>query len=215
MLAGQQSMPPGVLEALRRPSNPSPSSKLISDFPNALSDVLDPNGKREGVSVNKYDLLCPRSDCGSIILKKGVGEWVERASVQMEPLGTLSQSSSSSITSRDRSVVVNHTVTYGVENIGFTRPVQALVESGRLKLLTCAECDLGPLGWCQEGGSEFWLACSRVAYRHDSTRCTIFLPYNAFRFRILGFKFLRFSFANQWTRIRLGQTEKRQKCMLL
>lgn len=85
MLEGHQSIPPGVLEALHRRSNPSSSSKLISDFPNALSDVLDSNGKRPGVSVNKYDLLCPRGDCGSIILKKGVGEWVERASVQVLP----------------------------------------------------------------------------------------------------------------------------------
>jgi hypothetical protein len=35
----------------------------------------------------------------------------------------------------------------------------------RLKLLTCAECDLGPLGWCEEGGKEFWLACARVGYK--------------------------------------------------
>lgn len=71
------------------------------------------------------------------------------------------------------------------ENIGFTHPVQPLTNSGislcllnpslkvhyciffagrRLKLLACAECDLGPLGWSEEGGSEYWLACSRVGY---------------------------------------------------
>lgn len=75
------------------------------------------------------------------------------------------------------------------ENIGFTRPVQPLTNSGKsicllnhlrnffiticgnaffagqqLKLLACAECDLGPLGWSEEGGSEYWLACSRVSY---------------------------------------------------
>ena len=39
-------------------------------------------------------------------------------------------------------------------------------ETGKkLKLLACAECDLGPLGWSEEGGTEFWLACSRVGYR--------------------------------------------------
>lgn len=35
----------------------------------------------------------------------------------------------------------------------------------RLKLLSCADCDLGPLGWCVEGGQEFWLLCERVGYR--------------------------------------------------
>jgi hypothetical protein len=39
-------------------------------------------------------------------------------------------------------------------------------ETGKkLKLLACAECDLGPLGWSEEGGTEFWLTCSRVGYR--------------------------------------------------
>lgn len=69
------------------------------------------------------------------------------------------------------------------ENIGFTHPVQPLTNSGkplislmkiphdnvfyagrRLKLLACAECDLGPLGWSEEGACEYWLACSRVGY---------------------------------------------------
>jgi hypothetical protein len=35
----------------------------------------------------------------------------------------------------------------------------------KLRLLACAECDLGPLGWNEEGGTEFWLACARVGYR--------------------------------------------------
>lgn len=34
----------------------------------------------------------------------------------------------------------------------------------RLKLLACGECDLGPLGWSEEGGFEYWLACARVGY---------------------------------------------------
>lgn len=67
------------------------------------------------------------------------------------------------------------------ENIGFSKPVGDSGEDiehspkinefpneysgSRKKLLACAECDLGPLGWCEEGGTEFWLACSRVAYR--------------------------------------------------
>jgi guanine nucleotide exchange factor len=34
-----------------------------------------------------------------------------------------------------------------------------------LKLLACAECDLGPVGWCEPGGNEFWVACQRVRYK--------------------------------------------------
>lgn len=43
----------------------------------------------------------------------------------------------------------------------------------RLKLLACAECDLGPLGWTTVGGgTEFWLACTRVAYESQSETLT-------------------------------------------
>lgn len=38
-----------------------------------------------------------------------------------------------------------------------------------IKLLICADCDVGPLGWCEEGGEEFWLACSRVKYAAPRT----------------------------------------------
>ena len=35
----------------------------------------------------------------------------------------------------------------------------------KMKLLLCADCDLGPLGWCLEDAKEFWVACNRVGYR--------------------------------------------------
>ena len=71
------------------------------------------------------------------------------------------------------------------ENIGFSRPVHSAgmaplsgfyiyiqmsyvllhtAPGKTFKLLSCAECDLGPLGWT-EGEPEFWLACGRVGYR--------------------------------------------------
>jgi GNAT superfamily N-acetyltransferase len=81
VLEGHQQMPPGVLEALRRP-RAAPSSKLVTDFPNGFPELIQ-SSAATGISTNKFDLLCPRGDCGSIILKKGVGKWVERASVQV------------------------------------------------------------------------------------------------------------------------------------
>jgi len=81
---GDQPIPAGVLEALQRKRTNIPSAKLISEFPNGVLDVLDVDAAASsGCSLNKYDLLCPRKDCGSIIIKKGVGQWVERASVQV------------------------------------------------------------------------------------------------------------------------------------
>lgn len=53
------------------------------------------------------------------------------------------------------------------ENVGFTRPVggTAAPSGKRMKLLACAGCDLGPIGWCEEGGSQHWVHVERVAYR--------------------------------------------------
>jgi len=85
ILDGNQPMPPGILEALQRRPDVIPSSRSIFDYPNGLSDLLQPDTATEGVSLNKFDLFCPRDSCGSKILKKGVGKWVERASVQVHP----------------------------------------------------------------------------------------------------------------------------------
>jgi len=59
------------------------------------------------------------------------------------------------------------------ENIGFSKasditlPEHAPGNSGRagkVKFLLCAECDLGPVGWSFEGGSEAWLVVEQVRY---------------------------------------------------
>jgi hypothetical protein len=55
---------------------------------------------------------------------------------------------------------------FAFENIGFSRAIEG-VNKGKeksIKWLVCAECDLGPLGWCYEGGSEAWLSVGRVKY---------------------------------------------------
>ncbi len=50
------------------------------------------------------------------------------------------------------------------ENISFTKPVASTKENAApRKLLACAECDLGPLGWAE--GTDYWLLTNRVAYK--------------------------------------------------
>jgi hypothetical protein len=83
MIQGNVSLPLNILEALRRPEDRVPTGRLISDFHHALSDLLEVDDSRPGNPVNKFDLLCPRLQCGSIILKRGVGRWVERSGVQV------------------------------------------------------------------------------------------------------------------------------------
>ena len=58
------------------------------------------------------------------------------------------------------------------DNIGFSRPSDKALGSGapgsdegrKVKWLICADCDLGPIGWSYEGGTEAWLAVERVRY---------------------------------------------------
>jgi hypothetical protein len=76
-----QAMPAGLLEALQRGSRDRPS-RLLSTFPNGVSDVTMPSSSND-TATNKHDLLCPKPGCGSIILKSGVATYVMRPSVQV------------------------------------------------------------------------------------------------------------------------------------
>ena len=71
----------GLWDALQRAprSKESPPSRLLSEFANGIADVVS----TDDGSANKYDLLCPRRQCGSIILKKGVATMVEKPSIQV------------------------------------------------------------------------------------------------------------------------------------
>ncbi|KAJ3916197.1 Mss4-like protein [Lentinula edodes] len=170
-----ESLPPvGLWEALQASSSkPRPNPHPLSSFEHGIIDVSE---STDGEKINKYDLLCPRAECGSVILKRGVAALKEREShgqfSQIEPSDIpihplLPQLPSASEFTQWWLITPNP---MQFENVGFSRPVESLSlsPSGRkLKLLICAECDLGPLGWSEEGGTEFWLACSRVGYRSD------------------------------------------------
>ena len=77
-----QQLPPGILDALQRSQNVVRLSRLLSDFQNGIADLINTDG-REGVLINKFDLLCPKANCGSVILKSGVAKWVEQSSIQV------------------------------------------------------------------------------------------------------------------------------------
>jgi guanine nucleotide exchange factor len=78
-------LPSQLWETLQSPSRSRPVPRLLSSFSGGLSDITttDPTIATQGPPSNKFDLLCPRSKCGSIILKAGVANWVERSSVQV------------------------------------------------------------------------------------------------------------------------------------
>ncbi|KAJ7629338.1 Mss4-like protein [Mycena rosella] len=157
-------IPPGVMEALMRPSKNRPASRTLASFAGGVADVSTPESGSE-LLLNRYDLLCPRPECGSIILRTGVAKLVEKPSFQMEPtdrtpalLPPLPEPPALTAWW----LVAPSPMEF--ENIGFSKPLSGDVGTP-MKLLICAECDLGPVGWSAVGGTEFWLACSRVGYR--------------------------------------------------
>ncbi|KAJ7071354.1 Mss4-like protein [Mycena amicta] len=158
-------IPPGLLEALGT-SSPAQPLRLLASFDGGLTDICMPE-PAAGVLVNKFDLLCPRPGCGSVILRTGVGKLIsDRPSVQMTPPGQTQESSLLPPLPEPPALVDWWLVgpsPMEFENVGFTHATSH--GATPLKLLTCAECDLGPLGWSEVGGTEFWLACSRVGYR--------------------------------------------------
>lgn len=75
-----QQVPEGVWDALLRSSPSGRTGRPLSSFDSIVSVTTQ---TASGSLMNKFDLLCPREGCGSIILKEGVGKWVERASEQV------------------------------------------------------------------------------------------------------------------------------------
>jgi hypothetical protein len=77
-----EQLPPGLLEALRQPSKDKLVPRPLTSFPDGILSVTE---QGTDAQANKFDILCPRNGCGSIILKRGVGTCVERPSVQVHP----------------------------------------------------------------------------------------------------------------------------------
>ncbi|KAF7367407.1 Acyl-CoA N-acyltransferase [Mycena sanguinolenta] len=163
--SGAESMPPGVMEALLRPSKSRPTLRTLDSFSSGITEVSLPESDFQ---VNKYDLLCPRPECGSIILRSGVGKLVEKPSVQTSQMEPADRTPSLLTPMPEPPTLVYWWLVapspMEFENIGFSKPLTT-EGAPQMKLLSCAECDLGPVGWTEVGGKEFWVACSRVGYR--------------------------------------------------
>ncbi|KAJ7182668.1 acyl-CoA N-acyltransferase [Mycena crocata] len=152
----------GAFDALQRSSDNNLVPRLLSSIPGGIPEV---SSNDTNVSVNKFDILCPRKGCGSVILKSGVARLREKTSLQMEP-AQRPHNPLLPILPPPPAVIQWWLITPSpmeFKNIGFSHAIFSLGD--KIQLLACAECDLGPLGWCKEGGAEFWLACSRVGYQ--------------------------------------------------
>lgn len=127
-------VPDDIWAALQRASSRLPAAtQLLSAFAGGVTDVIDAESASEK-KPNKFDLLCPRNGCGSVILKAGTASFAERASVQMdvpEDGGTRRPECLGPLPAPPAEaqwwLVRGSPMTF--ENIGFSRPVQ---QAGRL-----------------------------------------------------------------------------------
>ncbi|CAE6427849.1 unnamed protein product [Rhizoctonia solani] len=150
-----------ILAALQAQSaRPKPAQQAYTSFVHPSTDLTFDD---QSVRYNTFKLTCPRPQCGSLILSRGVGTWVPPDdTTTTHPEIFTSPQSEFPIALPDGPtgwwLVKPSPMQF--ENIGFSRAV------GEIKYLSCAECDLGPLGWCVERGpTEFWVNAARVGYR--------------------------------------------------
>ncbi|KZS93426.1 Mss4-like protein [Sistotremastrum niveocremeum HHB9708] len=154
-----QSISPEVFAALKKPA-PQHPQRYLDSF-SSLSAVRDSSG------LNAHDLICPRVGCGSIILKCGVADLaIPSPEPQLPPELPRLPDPWTGLNANHEEWWLITPSPMSFENVSFSKPTQSQGGSSTpIKYLGCAECDLGPLGWCKATGGEFWLAPSRVGYK--------------------------------------------------
>ncbi|KAG8711207.1 hypothetical protein FRC11_003406, partial [Ceratobasidium sp. 423] len=143
-----------VLAALQAQSTrPKAAQQAYTSFGNPSTDLTYED---QSVRYNIFKLTCPRPQCGSLILSRGVGIWTpaEHTTTHPEIFASSQSEFPVSLPGGPTGWWLVKPSPMQFENIGFSRAVGG---DGGIKYLSCAECDLGPLGWCVERGpTEFW-----------------------------------------------------------
>ncbi|KAG0268342.1 hypothetical protein DFQ27_006965 [Actinomortierella ambigua] len=144
----------------------------LTPFTYDLDSLLE--GQDLDQQLNRFDIYCPQSTCRSLILRKKTAHIVKR------PRSNLSKEGSDQITEQEQNSIPNAQGQEDVaadpmlsfwivkdmmdfDNIGFTKTLP----SG-IKLLACADCDTGPLGYHDTNAAsdnrEYLIAFNRVRY---------------------------------------------------
>ncbi|KAG1437684.1 hypothetical protein G6F56_012988 [Rhizopus delemar] len=118
-----------------------------------LEKLVDPSTKK-----NVADILCPKQNCNCVILRKNAASLVERDGSKLQlPAASLPENS---IVEENDSYfwLVKNMMDF--ENIGFSKTVNTI------KYLSCADCDLGPLGYHDTTEpKEYVIHLQRAKYR--------------------------------------------------
>ncbi|KAI8370794.1 guanine nucleotide exchange factor MSS4-like protein [Choanephora cucurbitarum] len=127
-------------------------AQTYKDISDPLTTLVTESGK------NAADVLCPKPTCNCIILRKNAATLVEGDGSKL----TLPASSvSMADLPQDSDTHFWHmTSMMDFENVGFSTTV------GTIKYLSCADCDLGPIGYHDTTNpKEFVVSIQRARYR--------------------------------------------------
>ncbi|ORY98636.1 Mss4-like protein [Syncephalastrum racemosum] len=125
---------------------------------NALEKIVSEN-------KNAADLLCPVEGCNCVIMKKDAATLVERPDNKLAlPASVLPASQELQDLQIDDGMETHFwrlTNMMDFENIGFSKTVDSV------KYLSCAECDVGPVGYhdTQSDPKEYLISVKRARYR--------------------------------------------------
>lgn len=110
---------------------------------------------------NVADILCPKENCKCVILRKNAATLVERDGSKLTlPTSSLPENALLSPDQDDDIYFWHVGNMMDFENVGFSTTV------GTIKYLSCADCDLGPLGYHDTADpKEFVISIKRAKYR--------------------------------------------------
>ncbi|GAB5591387.1 hypothetical protein Unana1_06287 [Umbelopsis nana] len=118
-----------------------------STFSSPLTDLIDPSN-----STNLYDVLCPRDQCRCLVLRRGAATLVKR-----DPIKPIDDNDVPS--PNEHFWHVSDMMHF--DNVGFSKTI------GQTKFLSCADCDVGPIGYHNISGDpkEYLIAIDCARYR--------------------------------------------------
>ncbi|ORX46530.1 Mss4-like protein [Hesseltinella vesiculosa] len=130
-------------------------------MPEAFNDVTITSLYNPETNKNTADIFCPKEGCRCLIIRKNTAVLVERDADKLSlPESVLPAEANVSDDKEDTQFWLLKDM-MDFDNVGFSKTV------GSVKFLSCADCDLGPLGYHDTACSpkEFLISIRRARYR--------------------------------------------------
>ncbi|KAL0073886.1 Mss4-like protein [Phycomyces blakesleeanus] len=131
--------------------------------PVTFKSIVDPLTTIISAEKNAADLLCPKESCNCIIMRKNTAILVERDGEKLSfPEQNLGLDIAQGTETRpEETHFWKLKDMMDFENIGFSKTV------GTIKYLSCADCDIGPLGYHDTAvePKEYLVSIRRARYR--------------------------------------------------